>query len=230
MKKIISLVVFLAFASFSSFAYDSHTTFAASLGFGSENGEINNVSTSASLGNFGVFIGAGIFPDFNNVGFHVDMDLHFANWASGNEGGIGTASLDGSKSFSLAYQVGLGPSFKKETDDILLQFTPEIGIAWEMEKGNVSYTSRSYYYSYTYSFDYLYTGFLFGFGGDLSLAIKPTNKLSFAMGTHLAYYPVYKPSITVGTDSGKVSYDIKLDSYSRFLMNIYLGVQLHLHK
>lgn len=222
MKKLSIFLTLLTVLTFSVQAYDSHSTIAASLGFGSEKGTANGVSATASLGNFGIFMGAGIFPDLKNVGFHFDMDLHLANWATNSEGGVGTSSLGGSKSFALAYQVGLGPSFKKENDDILIQFTPELGIALEMEAGTLSV--------YSYEYSYQYFGFLFGFGGDLSLAFKPTNKCSFVMGTHLAFYPVYKPSITVGTKSEKKSYDIDFDSYSRFLMNIYLGVQIHRSK
>lgn len=211
MKKVfISLIIFIC-ACFSSFAYDSYSTFAASLGFGSEEGTADGISAEASLGNFGLFMGAGIFPDFKSVGFHLDMDLHLANWAKNNKGGSGASSIGGSKSFSLAYQIGLGPSFKNDNDDVLIQFTPELGIAFELETGKV------------YSYSYTYYGFLFGFGGDLSFAFNPKRKYSFLMGTHLAYYPVYKPSLTVDREA----YDIDFDSYSRFMMNIYLGVLIH---
>ena len=218
MKKLFLFFTLILFSIFQVSAYDTHSTFAASLGFGSESGKSNGISASSSLGNFGIFMGTGFFPDFKNVGFHFDMDFHLANWASNSEGSVGTSSIGGDKSFAIAYQLALGPSFKKETDDILVQFTPELGIALEMETGKVSY--------YSYSYSYSYTGFLFGFGGDLSLALKPTNKCSFAMGTHLAYYPVYSPSIKINDKA----YDINFDSYSRFMMNIYLGVQIHNHR
>lgn len=206
------------------------TIFAASLGFGSEKGSTKGVSASVTFGNFGLFAGAGIFPNNSDVGFHFDMDLHFLNWASTNEGGLGTSAYKGEKSFGLSYQVGLGPSFKKEDNDILIQFTPELSIALELETGKVHYNTNYYSYSVAYT----YCGFLFGFGGDLSVALTPTDKFSFVLGTHLAYYPVYKPSVSVSTKSGETTYtnhlDIDFDNYSRFMMNFYLGVQIHQHK
>lgn len=65
-------------------------------------------------------------------------------------------------------------------------------------------------------------GFLFGFGSDISFAFNPGNKYSFVAGSHLAYYPVYKPSLKIND----TTYNLDLDNYSRFMMNIYLGIQI----
>ena len=65
-------------------------------------------------------------------------------------------------------------------------------------------------------------GFLFGVGSDISFAFNPGNKYSFVAGSHLAYYPVYKPSLKIND----TTYNFDLDNYSRFMMNIYLGIQI----
>ena len=222
MKRLLAFTTFILSTVFSTFAYDFHTNFAASLGFGSENGKINNVSTNSTLKNFGIYAGAGIFPDYSFVGFHFDIDLHLLNGISSMESDLESfskgSSADVNKSFAFAYQIGLGPSFKRESEDILLQFTPELGFAFEMENGKISYKSYS-----KYTIDYSYIGLLFGFGGDLSFVSSPMSKWSFVLGTHFAYYPVYAPSVKIDNKS----YDIELESYSRFMLNIYLGVQIH---
>ena len=214
MKKVFVFIFLLLNFSFSISAHDLYTAMAVSLGLSMEDGSVSGEKIRSEQANLGLFSSLVYYPSSKYPGIHLDMDLHFANWGLSDSEDSAISSIAGSNTFSVSWQFAFGPSLKSEPGDVLIQFAPEVCIAVESERGDFGNTSYSYF------------GSLFGFGGDISVAILPKHKYCPFIGTHFAYYPIYNSSINFDSESQSLD----LDNYNRLSMNLYMGLQIHFGK